>query len=217
MHSATRSRFVRMQVLYFTRPATLPHPPRSGLLLARLVTFRWVPRSRRVAHRSSGNVSHYSLLAVAFTRSIARTQLRRTASEYSHRHPGPASQTQQVRNYTTSINRPMSCGYSRKLPGFLLSRRVVWLPACRGCSCACLPLFAWVVHFARLGCSPARTQRRPASVQLHPGTIPPAVPLQVSDFRPPLAISARPPRLGCGCPVWIVPPGLRTPRANWTI
>ena len=46
----------------------------------------------------------------------------------------------------------------------------------RGRSCACLPLFVWVVHFVRLGCSPARTQRRPASVQPHPGTIPPAVP-----------------------------------------
>jgi len=93
----------------------------------------------------------------------------------------------------------------------LLSARSLSSSARRGCSCACLPFAVWVVHFIRLGCSPARTQRRPASVQPHPGTIPPAVPLQVSNLRSPLAIWTRPPRLGCGCPVWILRPAYARP------
>lgn len=103
----------------------------------------------------------------------------------------------------------------------LLSARSLSSSARRGCLCACLPFAVWVVHFFRLGCSPAWNQRRPASVQLHPGTIPPAVPF-TNPVSGPLVfwvvvVNLDPPA-PFGLPLHRIEtrPGLTAPRAVWT-
>lgn len=121
----------------FTRPATLPHPPRSELLLARLLFVGALsgplPPIPRIAPGSRPQFLGRIQPAPLVVHGITFPGIPCRFSGFSfHRIPRQGSP-----------------------PRFTDTRRVR--------SCACLPLFAWVVHFARLGYS-TRTDPAPPRI-----------------------------------------------------
>lgn len=92
----------------------------------------------------------------------------------------------------------------------------------RGCSCACLPFAVWVVHFVRLGCLPAWTQRRPwwfscTRAQSRPRSLSQTPVFPVLWFMV-VVVNLDPPALvGLSLQRFGTRPKLTTPRPNWTI
>lgn len=177
--------FAPIRICFY--PASHPATPAPfGASPGPVVSFRWVPRSRRVAHRSSGHVSHYSepLFLCGFTALSATTN----------------GQT-----ILPGLFAPGFGGFSFR-PCPLSARR-------RGCSCACLPLSfglftspAWVVHphgpsAAPLRFSCTRAQFRPRSLS---GSL--AFSVRWPDRAPPARVGLYVPRLACAARLTYAPP-----------